>query len=619
MGQLIVSNKDKCNLSYTCVRVCPAKAIKIADQYAQILPDRCIGCGQCVTMCAQEAISYRSSIEVVEQLIASGQKVAAICDPAISGEFTDITDYRKFVAMIREIGFQLVTEMSFGVDLVAYKYKDLVDNFQGKYYISTKCPPVVSYIEKQEPELVDNLAPIVPPYIAMAKVIHQRYGDDVKVVYITACTAAKDECMQFYNTNGHIDGVLTFVELRQLFAQKSISENTVEYSEFDPPLGRKGGLFPISHGLFQAVDIIQSLLEGDIIITEGRTNFLQSIKEFKSESQLHQHLDLFYCKGCIQGPGASKGGKKFTRRSQVIKYVNKRMKAIDAYQWRLDIEEFKGLDLSRSFKVKDVRLPMPTKAEVDVILADMGKSRREDQLGCGACGYHSCREFAVAHLQGLTDYHQCYTYSIKTLRSYVNKVNASNEMYRKSQEALVDSEEKARREERLAREAAETTTAMLNKLRAGVVIVNRDLKVIEANERFIQILGDDAKEIAEVIPGLKGAELKSLVDYHKIFSTVLQSGQDVLDRDVEYGDSIFNVSVFTIKRNEIVGGIVRDLITPEVRKEEVIKRARDVIKENLETVQQIAFLLGESASKTEKTLNSIIEAQKLGESNGSGK
>jgi len=58
----------------------------------------------------------------------------------------------------------------------------------------------------------------------------------------------------------------------------------------------------------------------------------------------------------------------------------------------------------------------------------------------------------------------------------------------------------------------------------------------------------------------------------------------------------------------VVGGIIRDLYAPEVRKEEVIGRARDVIKENLQTVQQIAFLLGESASKTEKILNSIIKS-----------
>ncbi len=619
MGQLIVTDKDKCNLSYTCVRVCPAKAIKIADKHAQILPDRCIGCGHCVTMCSQEAISYRDEKSKVLSMLQSGEKIAAVCDSAISGEFTDVTDYRKFVAMTRALGFEVVTEMSFAVDLIAYRYKELVDNFQGKHFISTKCPAVVKYIERHEPELVENLANIVPPYVAMTKVVKKRYGDATKVVYLTACTASKDDVTRFHGTDGQIDAVLTFVELRELFKQQRITENTVEYSEFDAPLGRKGGLFPIAHGLFQAVDINQGLLEGNILITEGRTNFLQSIREFKEETEMHQHLDLFYCKGCIMAPGMSTGGKKFTRRSQVIKYVDKRMKAIDVYQWRLDIEEFKSLDLDRKFKTVDLRLVQPENAQVDKVLEDMGKKKREDQLGCGACGYPTCREFAVAHIQGLTDYEQCYTYSLKTMRSYVNKLNASNDKYKTTQEALQRSEEKARKEESAARAAAETTTSMLNKLRAGVVMVDASLKVVEANRRFIEMIGEDAEEIAELVPGLKGAELTTLVEFHKVFTTVLQSGQDVLDRDVVFKNSIFNVSVFTIKKNEVVGGIIRDLVTPEVRKEEVIKRARDVIKENLQTVQQIAFLLGESASKTEKTLNSIIEAQQLGEANESGK
>jgi len=142
--------------------------------------------------------------------------------------------------------------------------------------------------------------------------------------------------------------------------------------------------------------------------------------------------------------------------------------------------------------------------------------------------------------------------------------------------------------------------------------VDKDLKVLESNNHFIDMLGEDAREIAELVPGLKGAELTSLLPFHRLFSSVLKSGQDVLNRDSPYGNSILNVSVFTIKKNQVVGGIIRDLITPEVRREEVITRARNVIRENLETVQQIAFLLGESASKTEKTLNSIIQAQKLG-------
>ena len=52
------------------------------------------------------------------------------------------------------------------------------------------------------------------------------------------------------------------------------------------------------------------------------------------------------------------------------------------------------------------------------------------------------------------------------------------------------------------------------------------------------------------------------------------------------------------------------MYSPEVRKEEVMKRVTEVIDKNLSLVQQIGFLLGEGASETEKMLNSIIEFYK---------
>jgi len=562
-------------------------------------------------MCAQDAIEVRDEKVRVKNLLEADAPVAAVCDPAISSEFVDITDYRKFVGMIRALGFSFVMEGAFGVDLVSFKYRELLYNFQGKYYITTKCPPVTTYVEKNHPELVDNLAPIVPPYVAMSKVTRRLYGHDTKVVYLTACVAAKDDARQFKG-DGKTDGVLTFGELREMFAEKHIAENSVEFSDFDPPIGRKGGLFPINRGMLQAVDINQDLMSASIIVTAGRSNFLQSLQEFKTEIGLQQHLDLFYCEGCVMGPGNSPRGKKFYRRSQVIKYVKKRLKDFDYEKWQQQIESFGDLDLSQSFREQDQRLPYPAESEIQRVLHEMGKGKVEDQLGCGACGYPSCREFAVAYCQGLTNYEMCYTYTIHKLHTYISKLNATNEKLKKTKEALKQSEEKAREEEKLARQAAETTTAMLNKIRAGVVIVDEDLKIIESNNSFVNMLGEDAQHINEMIPGLKGAELSSLLPFPKLFSAVLNSGQDVLNRDTSIGDSVLNVSVFTIEKNKIVGGIIRDLTAPEVRREEVVTRAREVIRENLETVQQIAFLLGESASKTEKILTSIIEAQKLG-------
>jgi len=84
----------------------------------------------------------------------------------------------------------------------------------------------------------------------------------------------------------------------------------------------------------------------------------------------------------------------------------------------------------------------------------------------------------------------------------------------------------------------------------------------------------------------------------------------VMNKDVPLEDGLLNVTVFPIKSRRVAGAIVRDMFLPEVQQEEVINRMTEVIDENLSMVQQIGFLLGEGASKTEKMLNSIIQSYK---------
>jgi transcriptional regulator with PAS, ATPase and Fis domain len=313
------------------------------------------------------------------------------------------------------------------------------------------------------------------------------------------------------------------------------------------------------------------------------------------------------------GPGTSAGGRKFSRRSQVIRYVRKRLKTFDEEQWQKEIDEYKNLDLNRGFKSRGQSLPTPSEEEVHSVLVEMGKEKVEDQLGCGSCGYESCREFAIAKCQGLANYEMCSSYTIKNMNSVIKELNSANEKLSKTKTALKESERVANEERVIAQEASETVSAMLQKLPSGVVIVDENLKVIESNKSFVGLLGEEARMLSEIIPGLVDADLTKLIPFHKLFSTVILNGEDILNKDVHYGNALFNVSVFTIKKNKIVGGIIRDLYAPEVRKEEVIGRARAVIKENLQTVQQIAFLLGESASKTEKLLNSLIKSHTPGD------
>jgi iron only hydrogenase large subunit-like protein/PAS domain-containing protein len=610
---LFTIHQEDCIRCYACVRICPVKAIRVdaTTEFPSIIPERCIGCGSCFRSCSPAAITYRSSIDETKALLSSGEKVAAICDPTISGEFNDITDYRKFVEMIRQLGFTYVNEASFGVDLVAAQYKQQLEDFHGKYYIMANCPAVVSFIEKFYPGLINNLSPIVSPMIATAKAVRKKYGNDVKVVFIGPCIAAKDEALR-YEDDSKVDSVLTFVELRRLFDEFNIRESQLEFSEFDPPFGNKGSLYPLSEGIIQAAGLSQDLLTGRIITTEGRNNMLDAVKEFDSRIDLVQrHFNIFYNEGCLMGPGTSPGGEKFLRRTLVTDYANKRLKKFDHPTWEKEMKVFGALDLSRQFTEDDQRLPQPSDDAIKEILLTIGKeSQMENEVGCESCGYSSCREFAVAIAQGLAISDMCHIYSTKNRQEYIKSLRTANDKLAKTQAALKESEEKAKHEQETEKEATETMSAMLQKLVSGVVIIDENLKILQSNKAFIRILGEDAAMVDEVIPGLIGADLKSLlpVHFYKMFSYVLTSDEEIVSKDIQYGDNTLSVSIFPILKNKYVGGILRDMYTPEVRKEQILRRLTEAIDENFDMVQKIAYLLGEGASKTEKILKTVIES-----------
>ena len=611
---LISIDIGKCKTCYACVRVCPVKAIIVEpnQEYPSVANERCIGCGSCFQTCSPNAISYRSSKLETLEFIASDCKVAAIVDPSISGEFDDITDYRKFVKMIQALGFDYVTETSFGVDLVGKQYAELFSNFLGKFYITSCCPPIVSLIEKYHPGLIDNLAPVVNPMIATAKAIHKVHGDDVKVVFIGPCIGAKEEIKRF-DADGKVDAVLTFAELREMFEQAGIKENSLEYSEFDDPIGFRGSIYPVSNGIIQASNMDETILEGKVITTEGKSSILEAVKEFEESIDfIRKHFNLFYCEGCLMGPGTTIGGKKFIRKTLVIDYSNKRLKSFDHVRWQEQIASFSGLDLKRGFLNDDQRLPSPSEERVNEVLNIIGKSEGKSDTGCGSCGYESCKHFAEAVAKGLAKPDMCITYSLKSKQDYIKTLRVTNEKLAKTQHALQDSEKIARREQIAAQDALETNVNMLKKLPMAIVVVDENLKIVRSNDSFVSILGEEAAEINDIIPGLIGADLKTLLpfQFYKLFSYVLTSNEDVLGRDVHYGDRLLNVSVFPVKKDKFVGGVIRDMYLPEVRKEEVITRVSDVIEQNLELVQKIAFLLGEGAATTEKMLNSIIESHK---------
>lgn len=590
------------------------KAIQISEKvdYATILPERCIGCGGCLLVCPEGAVTFRDSKQEVVDMIQSDDTVVAIVAPSVSGEFDDITDYRKFVQMLKALGFDFVNEVSFGADLVAQQYKSLFAQFKGKHYISANCPVVVRKIEKFNPDLLDNLASIPSPMMMTTSVVKKKYGNDAKIVYIGPCIAAKDEPLS-YPEEQRPDAVLTFTELRELLKEHHISEKMVEFADFVGPWGNKGSLYPIGTGLLDSVGIDQGLISGHVVTVEGRKDFLESIDHFERYGQdIKKHFNVFYCNGCLMGPGTTPNGRKYVRRSSIIQYSKKRLKDLNYQQWQKDIRDYSELNPVPEFKVDDQRIKPPSEKEIKTILTQLGKQKEGNKTGCASCGYESCRDLAVAVSKGLAEPEMCLSYSFRNRREYMKSLRETNAKLEYTQKELKTSKDKAIAERKTAQEAHEMVMALLHELPSAVVIYDDKLKVIQSNRNFIKTMGKEAEEINEVIPGLVGANLKSLLPHslYKLFSFVVDKNENIIERDVYLNDRLFNVSIFSIKKHKVVGGIIRDMHLPEVQKEQVITRVNEVIEKNLAMVQKIGFLLGEGASETEQMLNSIIESYK---------
>jgi PAS domain-containing protein len=165
---------------------------------------------------------------------------------------------------------------------------------------------------------------------------------------------------------------------------------------------------------------------------------------------------------------------------------------------------------------------------------------------------------------------------------------------------------KRSRELAIAKDTAELSVSLLKKMPSGFVIVDDRLTIIESNSAFAKLMGDDIEVIEEINPGLKGADLRSVFSHHQLFSALMESGEDTYSKDVVHNGKKMNITLFTIEKNKTAGAVFLDLSMPDVRNEEVRKRAENVIRENLDTVQKIAYLLGENASKTENVLSSVI-------------
>ena len=560
----IYTETAQCQDCYKCLRQCQVKAIQIQDGHARVMHDYCVMCGHCVQTCPVGAKKVRNDLEKAKLLIENKNKVIVSLAPSFVTEFDDI-DRSVLISAIKKLGFWGVSETALGAQEVSANVAELIRVGDKKVYISSACPSVVALIKKYHPEFSGNVTDMLSPVLAHCKMLRKEYGNDIGVVFVGPCIAKKVEADLY---NGLMDVALTFQELRNWLEIEGVALDDsicADDVEFVPGKAQEGALYPIDGGMIAGIKANCSISDMELMAFSGISNIqkvLASLNKMKTGKKLF--LELLACeRGCVNGPSVShKEGTAL-----------KRLEVIENSEYSTDtIPRRPSVDISAEWGYEMAVRPAYSEIDIRKALEQVGKFSDDDELNCSGCGYDSCREFAKALIEGKAEPNMCVSY----MRQLAHK----------------------------------KADALIRTMPSGLVIVDENLRILESNKRFAELLGDEVVKIYESCPGLEGAYIEKLVPFARLFTQVLNKGTELIEKDIKMENVVLHVTIFTIEPHRLVGCFLQDITVPAVHKEQIINKTKEVIAKNLATVQQIAYLLGENASESEVMLNSVESRDK---------
>ncbi len=556
--QPVYTETAECQDCYKCLRQCEVKAICIQDGHARIIPEACLQCGHCVTICPVKAKKIRGDLERVRLLLKLRKQIYVSLAPSYIAEFPEYTK-EQIIAGLKALGFAGVSLTALGAQEVSAAAADLLVNKPG-LYISSACPVITDLIHKYYPEFRENITALYSPMLAHSKILRKEYGEEIGVVFIGPCVAKKNESDR---NKDMLDVALTFETLRKWWKAEAIDpaklELTSEY-EFVPNDAEEGALYPVDGGMIAGMKAECAVHNAEYMSFSGLKAVSQALEGLAGKTFEHPvFIEMLACEGgCVNGPGMTNRGGTIGKRCQVLEH--------SSYDSSL-IPRKPTMDIVCDWDLSPVINEKYSEEDIRKALEQVGKRSKHDELNCGGCGYDSCREFAQALLAGRAEKTMCVGYM------------------RKLADKKVD--------------------ALISSMPSGVVMVDKNLAIVESNFRFAELLGEDAIQVFEACPGLTGAKLSKIMPFSEPFRTVLDRGLEKLQKNVRHGDRILDMTIFTVEPKLLVGAVVKDVTEPVIQKEHIVEKAQEVIDKNLETVQKIAFLLGENAAESEVILDSI--------------
>lgn len=436
------------------------------------MTDYCVLCGHCLEVCPQNAKTFASDLEMVKAYLAAGKKVALSIAPSYLGIF-DYDRPGQVICALKKLGFAYVRETAEGAALVTDAYQKLMDEGKMENIITTCCPSVNDLVEKYYPELIGDMAPVVSPMIAHGMLMKKLYGDDVKLVFAGPCVAKKEEAREDERTEGYIDAVITFAELEDWFKEAGIDVFACEEMPVDNPDPKINRLYPVRKGVMTSVDTGHGTGGYTMFDIDGMENCRELFEEMKEGRLKHCFIEANMCEGgCIKGPAINK--LKISRFESTIE-IEKQVQ----HQPASLLEEAVTLDLHKVFYSRMLRDDLPTEEQIRRILKATGKNNKDEELNCGACGYPSCREKAIAVFQGKAEQEMCLPYAYETANSMSNVV-------------------------------METTPNM-------ILIVDDQLKIMEMNKKAEEVFGVDRETAIKtmyVFELLDASDFESVLNRH---------------------------------------------------------------------------------------------------------
>ena len=555
MPNCLTLKKSNCKNCYKCIRHCPVKAIRFSGNQAHIIGNECILCGQCFVVCPQDAKQIVDESEKVKVLLHSGDPVIVSLAPSFIANYEGV-GINAMRRALKKLGFYDVEETAVGATIVKTEYERILKEDERDVIISSCCHSINLLIQKHFPQALEFLADVVSPMQAHCKDIKSRFPN-AKTVFIGPCVAKKDEAEHY---EGIVDAVLTFEELTEwLNAEKIELEK-----EVDNDICSRARFFPTTGGVLKTM--AQDTPGYTYLALDGVENCMAALKDI-IDGKVHKcFIEMSACVGsCVGGPVM----EKYHRASTIKDYI-----AISEYAGEKDFEvsQPKAIELKKNFSYIEQRSQMPSDMEIQNILRQMGKFKPSQELNCGSCGYNTCREKAIAIIQGKAEISMCLPF--------------------------------------LKDKAESFSDTIVNNSPNGLIVLNENLEVQQINTAARKLM--NIRSANDIL----GDQVIRILD-PKVFMDVLRTKRDVRDERVYLAEykRFVEQSVVYDQDSHLLIAIMRDITDEQNEREkkenisrQTIEVADKVVDKQMRIVQEIASLLGETAAETKIALAKLKES-----------